>query len=80
MKATIHQLWETETQIIAFDDSEFERPTSFSDLKKCDNVLLGDKIENTKMREVLIDDSIYLVEPIKRSHPYGGTMYMLEVL
>ena len=79
MKATISQLWETGREIITFDGNEFERPQTFSDLKKCDNVLLGDKIPGTKIREVLIDNSIVLVEPIKVKHPFGGTMYILEL-
>ena len=44
MKATISRLWETGREIINFDGDEFERPQSFADLKKCENVLLGDKI------------------------------------
>lgn len=79
MKATISELWETGREILTFDDDEFERPQSFADLKACENVLLGDKIQGTRMREVLIDDSIVLVEPTKVRHPAGGTMYILEV-
>ena len=80
MRATISQLWDTCREIIVYDDSEFERPQSFTDLKKCENVLLGDKIPGTKMREVLIDDSVVLVEPMRVRHPVGGTMYVLEVI
>ena len=80
MKATVNQLWDTCREIIVYDDSEFERPQSFADLKKCENVLLGDKIPGTKMREVLIDDSVVLVEPMRVRHPVGGTMYVLEVI
>ena len=79
MKATISQLWETGRKLINFDDDEFKRPQSFADLKKCENVLLGDKIPGTKMREVLIDNYIVFVEPMKVRHPAGGTMYILEV-
>jgi len=79
MKATINELWETGRQFLSFENDEFERPQTFTDLKKCENVLLDDKIEGTKMREVLIDNSIVLVEPNKVSHPCGGTMYILEV-
>lgn len=80
MKATINELWDTGRLIVSFDDDEFERPQSFTDLKACENVLLGDKISGTKIREVLIDNSIVLVEPTKVRHPVGGTMYILEVL
>ena len=79
MKATINELWETGRQILSFENDEFERPQTFADLKKCENVLIGEKIEGTKMREVLIDNSIVLVEQHKVRHPYGGTMYILEV-
>jgi len=79
MKATINQLWETGRNVISFDDDEFNHPAYISELKKCDNVLLGDKIKGTKMQEVMIDDYIYLVEPISMMHPLGGTIKLLEV-
>lgn len=80
MKATISELWETGRELLSFDNDEFRRPQSFADLKACENVILGDKIPGTKMREVLIDDNIVLVEPTKVRHPVGGTMYIIEVL
>lgn len=80
MKATINELWGTGRELISFDDDEFRRPQSFADLKKCENVLLGDKIPGTKIREMLIDNSIVYVEPTKVRHPVGGTIYILEVL
>jgi len=85
MKATVNQLWDTCREIICYDDSEFERPTSISDLKKCENVLLGDKICKGGPTEVMIDDSvghsrIYLVMPVKLQHPSGGgSMFALEI-
>lgn len=79
MKATVNQLWDTYREIISFDNSEFERPTSFSDLKKCENVIVGTKICKGGPTEVMIDDSIYLVMPVKLQHPGGGSMYVLEV-
>lgn len=79
MKATISELWETGREIITFDDSGFERPSSFADLKKCDNVIIGDKVGGN-MREVMIDNSILLVDRMKVNHPFGGTMYVLEVM
>lgn len=39
MKATIVELFDTGRDIIAYDNSEFDRPTRVSDLSKCDNVL-----------------------------------------
>jgi len=80
MKATISELWKTGRKLINFDGDEFERPQSFIELKKCDNVLLGEKIPGTKIREVLIDDRIVLVEPTQARHPQGGKMYILEVI
>lgn len=80
MKATISELWETGRELLSFDGDELERPQSFAELKKCENVLLGDKIQGTRIREVLIDESVVLVEPTKVRHPGGGTMYILEVL
>ncbi len=80
MKATISQLWETGRELINFDDSEFERPTSISDLKKCENVIVGAKICKGGPTEVMIDDSIYLVMPVKLQHPSGGgSMFALEI-
>ena len=83
MKATINFLWDTDREIISFDDSEFNRPTTFAELKKCNNVIIGEKIDNNprrKDRYVMIDDSIYLVTPVKLQHPSGGgSMYALEI-
>lgn len=80
MKATVNQLWDTYREIISFDNSEFDRPTSISDLKKCENVLVGSKICNGGPTEVMIDDSIYLVIPAKLRHPSGGgSMCVLEI-
>ena len=80
MKATVNQLWDTHREIISFDDSECDRPHTISDLKKCENVLVGAKICKGGPTEVMIDDSIFLVMPVKVRHPAGGTMCILEVL
>ena len=79
MKATINELWGTGREIISFDTDEFERPTSISDLKKCDNVLVGERICKSGPYEVMIENSIYFVSPRKIHHPAGGSMYVLEV-
>ena len=79
MKATVSQLWDTCREIITFDNSDSDRPTSISDLKKCENVLVGEKIKGGPT-EVMIDDQIYMAMPVKLRHPSGGgTMYVLEV-
>jgi hypothetical protein len=71
MKATIRELWDTGRQIISFDNSEFERPTDFRELKKCDNVIIGDK-KMYNYREVMIDDGIYLCEIVKIKATYSN--------
>lgn len=81
MKATVSQLWDTYRKIISFNDSEIDRPASISQLKKCENVLVGDKLFKGGPTEVMIDDKIYLVEPVKLQHPTGcGSIYALEIL
>ena len=78
MKATISQLFGRE--FISFDGDEFERPQSIAELKKCENVLVGNRIDGPKSPyEVLIDNSIQMVMPTTTNHPYGGKMYILEV-
>ena len=72
MKATVSQLFNTYREIISFDNSEFERPKSFSELKKCENVLVGSKVCKGGPTEVMIDDRIYMVESVKLRHPAGG--------
>ena len=81
MKATINELWDTGREIITFDDSDTDRPKSMQDLKKATNVLIGGKFDGSPaMYEVLIDSTIYVVMPNKVRHPFGGTMYILEVI
>ncbi len=81
MKATIIDLWDTGRQIIGYPDSDTNRPTTFADLKKCENVIMGDHIDNNRNapREVLIDNDICIVAETTVRHPAGGTMYILEV-
>ena len=80
MKATIKDLWETGRQILAFDGPEFGRPKSISDLKKCDNVVVGDKIPGTGMYEGIVGNSIVFIKPMAVRHPAGGTMYVIEIM
>jgi hypothetical protein len=81
MKATVKELWDTGREIIAWDDSETDRPTSVTDLKKAGNVIVGDRINGPRSpHEVLIDSRVYLVAEGKVRHPAGGgTMAILEV-
>jgi len=84
MKATIERLWETDREIISFDNSEFDRPKDFGQLKKCDNVIVGEKIDEDprcKTREVLIDDKIFFVIPSCVRHPVtGDEIRVLEIM
>ena len=84
MKATVKYLWETGREIITFDNSEFDRPADFGQLKKCTNVIVGEKIDEDtrcKTREVLIDDKIYFVIPSRVLHPAtGDEIRVLEIM
>ena len=84
MKATIGHLWETGREIISFDNSEFDRPNDFGQLKKCTNVIVGEKIDEDsrcKTREVLIDDKIYFVIPSHVRYPAtGDEIRVLEIM
>ena len=79
MKATINELWETGREVISYDNSEFERPQSIADLKKCENVLVGEKIKEYGMWEVLIENRIYMCKPTRVRGPYFD-FYGIEVL
>jgi len=80
MKATFSDLWDTGTEILVWDGSEFERPTSIKELSKAENVVIGEKIEGTRLYNVLIDDTLKVVIPRKVCHPSGGgSMLILEV-
>lgn len=77
-KAQISFLWETGREIVSFEGDEFDRPASIADLKKCSNVLIGDK-DKTGATEVMIDHYICFVKTAKVRHPAGGIMYVLEI-
>jgi hypothetical protein len=82
MKATIDFLWSTGRRIISFDGSEFSRPTTFAELKKCSNVIVGEKLDDDprcKERSVMIDDNIYVVCPSSARHT-GGPIRFLEIM
>ena len=78
-KATISELWETGREIITYSHSELERPTTITDLKKCENVIVGEKCKLRKAHEVLIDNTIYYVAPGK-SFGIGGSILFLEII
>ena len=85
MNATINKLFSTQRDIIAFDNSEFDRPASISQLRKCDNVIVGDRVCGPKSPyQVLIEEgskvSTIFVMPLTIHHPAdGSTMLLLEV-
>lgn len=89
MKAIISQLWETGIEIITtefipvneygdgYSDGEI---SSFADLKKCDNVLVDDKVKGVPYREILIDNEILAVAFRTVTHPTGcGRLRICEV-
>jgi hypothetical protein len=78
-KLIISDLWQTGRELLTYENSEFDRPQTFADLKKCDGVLVGDSLWSSKAKEVLINDRLYVVESTTVRHPMGGTMQILEV-
>jgi hypothetical protein len=81
MKAIISELWNTGIEIITTED-EFEGITSFSELKKFDNVLVGDKDKsepNCPIRDILIDDMIVYGSFQNFKHPHGGRLRVFVI-
>ena len=85
MKAQISELWETGINIISvaggYEDEDGnvysdDEITSFADLRKCENVLVGKGVPT----EVLIDDEIVYVSFRTVSHPTGlGKLRICEI-
>ena len=85
MKATVNQLFDTYREIISYADSEFDRPSTITQLRECENVIVGKRIEGPRSPyEVLIEEGkgvryIYVM-PLTICHPSGGgRMDVLEV-
>ncbi len=79
MKAIIDTLWDTGIDIITTED-DCNDITSLSDLRKCDNVLVGEKISGTSCTEIMLGDSIFDVSFRQVSHPTGmGKLYICEI-
>ena len=77
MKAQISELWETGIQIITVAGGTI---TSFADLRKCENVLVGKKEKGAPCTEVMIDDEIVYVSFRTISHPTGfGKVRICEI-
>ncbi len=82
MKAIISELWETGIEIITNDNKYDDEIQSFSDLRKCENVLVGQKVEKHRFAptEVMIDDQIVYVSFRNASHPTGcGKVRICEI-
>ncbi len=90
MKAQISELWETGIQIITVaggifdkygDGCQDDEITSFADLKKCENVLVGKKEKGVPFTEIMIDDRIEEVFFRTVSHPTGcGKVIICETV
>lgn len=82
MKAQISELWETGIQIIT-TETDSNEITSFADLRKCKNVLVGKRPKGVPSYlpvEVLIDDEIVYVSFRTISHPSGcGKLRVCEI-
>ena len=77
MKANISELWVTGIRIIISDNGD--KITDLSDLKKCENVVIGDQGPYGSY-EILLDDEILDVTFRKVTHPTGcGKLYICEI-
>lgn len=79
MKAIISNLWDTSIEIVTTkaDANEIQ---SLANLRGCDNVLIGDKVEGTPAYEIMVDDTIYIVAFRTVSHPSGcGKLRICEL-
>lgn len=92
MEAQISELWETGIQIISAAGDNFDENrdgfcgdeiTSFADLRKCKNVLVGKKekgLPSYAPTEVMINDEIVYVSFRSYSHPTGcGKVRVCEI-
>lgn len=82
MKAKISELWQTGIEILTIEGAdEFSDSIGcMSELKKCENVLVGDKIKGTNLTEVLIDNDIRFISFRLATHPTGcGKLKICEI-
>lgn len=79
MKAVIRELWDTGIDIITTENEENEI-NSLSDLRKCDNVLIGEKDSEGLCTEIMLDDSILGVSFRQVTHPtHLGKLRVCEI-
>jgi len=82
MKAKISELWQTGIEILTIEgaDEFSDSIGSISELKKCENVLVGDKIPGTQLTEILLDNDIHVVSFRLATHPTGcGKLKICEI-
>jgi len=82
MEAIISELWNTGIDIITTENDANEIQ-SISDLRKCDNVLVGKRNKDRwhDETEMLIDDDIVYVTFREVSHPSGcGRLQVCQVI
>ncbi len=79
MKATISELWETGIDILSVNNDEFNSITSITELRNCDNVVIGKT--HSIATEILIDDILGSVVFRTVTHPTGhGRIRVCEIL
>ena len=79
MKAITSELWDTGIEIIT-TENDCNEISSISDLKKCDNVLVGDKLKGLPYYEIILNDSILIVSFRAVMHPTGcGRLRICEI-
>ncbi len=80
MKAQISELWDIGIDILSIVDSD-DSITSFNDLRKCENVLVGEKEEGSPYTSIMIDNGLFDVLFRKVSHPSGGgKLHICEIV
>lgn len=81
MKVVFDYLFNTNRRILKFEgQGEFDRPSTFKEISKAENCILGDNaFPYGKAKTVLIDYEFYTIEPININHPCGGSFQALEV-
>ena len=90
MKAIIRELWNTGIDIITTGNEEnmetgrydgfIYEIKSLSDLRKCDNVLVGEKDPEGPCTEIMLGDSIFMVSFRQVTHPtHLGKLRVCEI-
>jgi len=90
MRAVITELWNTGRDIIDVPEGEFDenwdgyqddRIESFSDLKKCENVLVDKPVKGEPFRTIILNDTVLNVTFRNVNHPTGcGKIRICEIV